>query len=136
VPDTGNGWTARRFFATLTRLGRLRIISQCGPSTFETLCRVEHFTLAQGFVNVISEDYHWHLLIDGFGHLRSRDEVHKRSGRRVVFFELRRDDEAEPFLLIYLYRGTAQEFGEEPLRLFAEMHRDLAAGAHLEGEAA
>jgi hypothetical protein len=97
---------------------------------------VEQFTLAQGFVNVISEDYHWHLLIEGFGHLRSRDEIHQRSGRRVVFFELRRVEEGEPFLLIYLYRGPGQEFGEEPLRLFTEMHRDLAAGAHLEREPA
>lgn len=126
-------WTARRFFEALTLLGPLRVISQSGPSTFEAICELTRFGIADGTLNAITPDYHWHLRLDGFGHLRSRDEIHGRSGRRVLFFELRESPEAAPFLRIYLYRGPGEEFTAEHERLFALLHEDLALGVALEG---
>ena len=66
--------------------------------------------------------------LDGFRRLVSRDEVYGRSGRRVLFFELRESEEAEPFLRIFLYRKAGEEFGEERERLFGELHDELAVG--------
>ena len=133
MPPHTDTWTARRFFEALTLLGPLRVISQSGPSTFEALCELTRFKIADGYLNAITPDYHWHLRLDGFGHLRSRDEIHGRSGRRVLFFELRENPEAAPFLLIYLYRGPGEEFSMEHERLFALLHEDLAGGVALEG---
>lgn len=72
--------TARSFFEALRLLGPLRVISQCGPSTFESICTVRSFSLADGYFNAIDPAFHWHLKLDGFGHLCSRDEIHARSG--------------------------------------------------------
>lgn len=123
--------TVRSFFEALRLLGPLRVISQCGPSTFESICAVRSFSLADGWFNAIDPAFHWHLKLDGFGHLRSRDETHARSGRRVLFFELRTDAAAEPFLTIYLYRRPGQDFGPEQEHLFAELHAELASGVTL-----
>jgi hypothetical protein len=140
ITETENGnepetyvdvWTARRFFNALSRLGRLRIISQSGPSTFEAICDVGTFGISGGYLNAITPAYHWHLRLDGFGHLVSRDETHERSGRRVLFFQLRSEADAEPFLQIYLYRHVGEEFGTERERLFGEVHRELGAGVAL-----
>lgn len=126
--DGAEAWTARRFFTSLSTLGRLRIISQSGPSTFEAICTVGPFGVASGYLNAITPAYHWHLRLDGFGHLVSRDEVHERSGRRVLFFELRGAEAADPFLRIYLYRDAGEEFAPERERSFDELHRELGAG--------
>jgi putative heme iron utilization protein len=126
--------TARSFFEALRLLGPLRVISQCGPSTFESICTMRSFSLADGYFNAIDPAFHWHLKLDGFGHLRSRDEIHARSGRRVLFFELRREAGAEPFLTIYLYRRPGAEFLPEQESLFAQLHAELADGATLTEE--
>jgi hypothetical protein len=125
-------WTARRFFDALTALGPLRVISPSGPSTFEAICEVGAFGIANGYLNAITDSYHWHLKLDGFRHLRSRDEVHARSGRRVLLFELRSAEDAAPFLLVYLHRAKGEEFGRKREGLFADLNRELAAGVHLQ----
>jgi putative heme iron utilization protein len=131
-PHEHQPWTARRFFGDLSTLGPLRVISQCGPSTFEAICEVGAFGIAEGYLNAITASYHWHLRLDGFGHLRSRDETHQRSGRRVLFFELAGAAAAPPFLAIYLYRGAGEDLAPERLERFGDMHRELAAGVAVE----
>jgi putative heme iron utilization protein len=121
-------WTARRLFSELRELGPLRVISQSGPSVFETLCRVDGFGVADGWLNAITPDYHWHLRLDGFGHLATFDRVHGRSGRRVLGFALAAAAGAAPFLEIYLHRGRDEEFGTEREARFAALHRELGAG--------
>jgi hypothetical protein len=130
----GEPWTARRFFGLLGSLGRLRVISQSGPSTFEALCEVGPFEIAHGFVNAVTPVYHWHLALKRFRHLRSHDEVHARSGRRVLFFSLREKPDTEPFLRIYLHREKGEEF--EPAReaRFRAAHGALREGAPIELE--
>lgn len=130
----GSGWTARRFFELLGSLGRLRVISQSGPSTFEALCHVGPFEIAHGFVNAITPDYHWHLAVKRFRHVRSHDDVHARSGRRVLFFSLREDADADPFLRIYLHREKGDEFDAAREARFREAHGALRDGASLELE--
>jgi hypothetical protein len=131
---SGRAWTARRFFALLAQLGPLRIISISGPSTFEAIGELGSFGFARGFMNALCDTYHWHLDVARFGHLRSRDDVHARSGRRVLFFELRERAEQPPFLMIYLHRGKDEEFAPERERRFAQAHAQLADGRALERE--
>jgi hypothetical protein len=134
-PAEAGSWSARRFFALLGTFGRLRVISQSGPSTFEALCRVGPFEIAHGFVNAITPEYHWHLAVKRFRHLRSHDEVHARSGRRVLFFALAEAAGEAPFLRIYLHREKGEEF--EPAReaRFREAHGALREGVALDLEA-
>lgn len=126
-PDAAR-WTAARLFSELRALGRLRVISTSGPSVFEAICRVGAFEIASGHLNIISDAYHWHLGLARFGHLQSHDRVHTRSGRRVLFFELREQAEATPFLRIYLYRPPQSEFEPDALARFGKLHESLAAG--------
>lgn len=121
-------WTARSFFQELAALSPLRVISVSGPSTFEAICRVDRFGIADGYLNAITPDYHWHLDLRGFRHLRSRDEVHERSGRQVLFFELRSGAEEKPFLRIYVHREKGEEFEPERRERFAQLHAELASG--------
>lgn len=130
-----DAWTARRFFALLGSLGRLRVISQSGPSTFEALCTVGPFEIAHGFVNAITPDYHWHLALKRFRHLRSHDEVHARSGRRVLFFTLAEGPGEPPFLRIYLHREKGAEFDAAREAPFREAHGALRAGVAVQPEA-
>jgi hypothetical protein len=125
-------WTAVRFFELLRSLGPLRVISQCGPSTFEAICTLGAFGVRDGYLNAITDAYHWHVALGAFGHLRSRDAVHARSGRRVLYFELRESPDARPFLLIYLYRAKDAELDDERAARFAAAHAELEAGARLE----
>jgi len=124
-------WTQADFFRLLEQLGRLRVISGCGPSTFEALCGFGPWSLEHGFMNAITPEYHWHLALARFRHLRSVDSVHARSGRRVLFFELREQAGDEPFLRIYLHREKNAEFGEERERRFAGAHATLEPGVPL-----
>jgi hypothetical protein len=124
-------WDAARFFDLLRSLGRLRVISQTGPSTFEALCAVDSFEIARGFVNAITPSYHWHLAAKRFRHLRSHDEIHARSGRRVLYFALREEPDSHPFLRIYVHREPGAEFEPEREALFAAAHEDLADGVDL-----
>ena len=128
-------WTHRRFFALLSELGDLRVISQCGPSTFEAICRLGPHGFADGFMNAVCDAYHWHVALGGFGHLRSQDRTHERSGRRVLFFELRESEKSpRPFLSIYLYRPPREAFDEAVVARFLAAHESLAAGCALERE--
>jgi hypothetical protein len=126
-------WTHARFFALLRELGRLRVIHQSGPSTFEALCEMGPHGFAGGFMNAITDAYHWHLRVDGFGHLRSQDTTHRRSGRRVLFFELRERADAAPFAMIYLHREKGAEFEPEREKRFLAAHAQLADGRALVG---
>jgi hypothetical protein len=125
-------WTARDLFDALAELGPLRVISQAGPSTFEAICEVKHFGISDGMLNAMTPQYHWHIDLSGLRHVRTRDEVHVRSGRQVLFFELRSSDEAEPFLFIYLHREKNMPFEEDRMRLFARLHAELGDGVRLE----
>ncbi len=129
-------WTTPRFFALLQQLGRLRVISQCGPSTFEALCDVSSFEIAHGFLNAITRDYHWHLALERCRHLRSHDALHARSGRRVLFFTLAESDASPPFLRIYLHREKGAEFDTEIESRFRQAHDELAPGRALTLESA
>ncbi len=126
------GWTHRRFFDSLRHLGRLRVISRSGPSTFEALCELGPHGFAHGYMNAICNAYHWHLELAPFRHLQTKDTVHARSGRRVLFFELRESPDAAPFLFIYLHREHGEEFDPEREALFATLHAELAEGCILE----
>jgi len=128
-------WTHRRFFDLLGTLGPLRVISISGPSVFEALCTFGPYGFAEGHMNAITPAYHWHLALAGFGHLVSCDEEHARSGRRVLFFELRGADDERPFLRIYLHRPKGEPFDPEIEKRFAEAHAELASGVALEKEA-
>ena len=134
-PRGATSWTAPRFCDLLSRLGRLRVISACGPSVFEALCEVGAHEVAGGHLNVITDAYHWHLAVARFRHLRSHDTVHARSGRRVLFFELREAAEAAPFLRVYVHRDKGAEFESERDALFASAHAELSAGRPVEQEA-
>jgi hypothetical protein len=123
-----------QFFEALRELNPLRIISVSGPSVFEAICDLGAFSISEKWLNAITEGYHWHLQLDRVGHLASRDRIHERSGRRVLFFELREAEESEPFLLIYLHRKKGEEFGEERERRFAALHSLLSDGGSLRTE--
>ncbi len=127
-------WTAARLFTLLGSLGRLRVISQCGPSTFEALCEVGSFSLEAGFVNAITPAYHWHLALKRFRYLQSHDQTHARSKRRVLFFTLHETPGADPFLRIYVHREPGAEFEPEREAVFAEAHRELAGGVDVSRE--
>lgn len=127
-PGAAGVWSHADFFRLLEQMGRLRVISGCGPSTFEALCGFGPWSLEAGFMNAITPEYHWHLALARFRHVRSVDAVHARSGRRVLFFELREQASDEPFLRLYLHREKGAEFGEERERRFAGAHATLAPG--------
>lgn len=124
----GSPWTAERFFGELAELGRLRVISVCGPSVFEALCEVGPFDARDGFLNMITDAYHWHFAAAGFRHLRSVDAVHARSDRRVLYFELREQPDAPPFLRIYLFRPHGEEFSPAVVERFEALHSELGDG--------
>lgn len=126
-------WTARRFFQALQELGPLRVISVAGPSQFEAFCEVVPGSVSGGTLKMVSPEYHWHVRLDGLGHLRSRDEEHERHGRRLRYFELREREEAEPFLYVHLYREPGEELSPRRAARFAEMHAELGSGCQLAG---
>lgn len=127
-----SGWTAPRFFDLLNDLGRLRVISVCGPSVFEAICQAGPYEIVGDFLNMITDAYHWHFALKRLGHLRSFDTTHARSGRRVLYFELREQPEDDPFLRIYAYRPPRADFEPAVLERFAEAHRELAEGVAVE----
>lgn len=121
----------REFFDGLRGLSPLRIIQITGPSVFETICDVESFSISDGWLNAITPQYHWHLSLERFKCLTTRDTVHDRSGRRVLFFELRESTDEEPFLLIYLHRAKGAEFEAEREAGFASLHGHCSRGAQM-----
>lgn len=126
-------WTPERFFALLAALSPLRVISVCGPSTFEAILEFGPHGFAAGHMNAITDAYHWHLRLDGIGSVQSFDTLHARSGRRVLFFELREHASDErPCLHVYLHRERGADFDPARERRFAEAHADLAAGMSFE----
>ena len=133
---TGEAWSHRRFFALLREMGRLRVIHRSGASTFEALCTMGPHGFAEGYMNAITDAYHWHLKLDGFGYLRTHDTTHARSGRRVMFFELGEKRGTPPFAMIYLHREKGEEFEPEREKRFLEAHGELGAGRDLATEEA
>lgn len=123
--------THREFFDALRDLAPLRVISTCGPSVFEAICGFGAYGVADGHLNAITEAYHWHIDLGRFRVLTSRDETHARSGRRVLFFELREAPAAEPFLLVYLHRPQGEEFAPDREARFAGLHARLTAGEEM-----
>lgn len=110
------------------------MISISGPSVFEALCTFGPYGFAGGHMNAMTPAYHWHLRLAGLARVRTRDEVHARSGRRVLFFELYEPEASAPFLRIYLYREKGEPFAPEREKRFAEVHAELAEGAEFEPE--
>lgn len=104
------------------------MISISGPSVFEALCTFGPYGFAGGHMNAMTPAYHWHLKLSGLARVRTRDEVHARSGRRVLFFELYEPRASAPFLRIYLYRDKGAEFEPEREARFARAHAELAQG--------
>lgn len=135
IPEAAYPWTARRFFSLLGDLGRLRVISICGPSVFESLCEAGAFEIEDGSMNMVTDAFHWHVAIARLRHLQSHDALYARSGRNVLFFELREWVEASPFLRIYVYRAPGAEFPARVLDVFRRAHAELANGVAI-GEAA
>ena len=133
---TGDRWTHRRFFALLRELGRLRVIHRAGASTFEALCTMGPHGFAEGHMNAITDEYHWHVKLSAFGHLRTQDTTHGRSGRRVMFFELREQEASPPFAFIYLHREKGEEFAPDRELRFLAAHAELGAGRNLAMEEA
>lgn len=129
-------WTARRFFTCLSRLGRLTIVSHSGPTTFKAFCELDELSIANGHLSVVDKAYHWHLRLDGFGHVLSRDKVHTGSQRRALFFELRREAASKPFLKIYLHTAVGQDLDPGLAARFAELHRELGQGRQIDREGA
>lgn len=128
APADGTAWTAPRFFDLLPKLGRLRVISICGPSVFESICEAGPYDLQGGALNMITPRFHWHLAHERLAHLRSRDTTHERSGRRVLFFELRETPNEAPFLRIYVHRPPNEDFDPAVLDVFASTHAELGEG--------
>lgn len=104
----------RAFFEMLRDVSPVRVISISGASVFEAISRVGEVELAEGFLNAITPAYHWHVDLKRFREVRARDELHARSGRRVMFFELAEEAGAKSFLMIYVHREKGVEF--EPAR--------------------
>ena len=126
----------REFFEVLRSVSPLRVIQITGPSVFETICDVDSFSLREEWLNAITPLYHWHLNVDRFKHLTTKDEIHERSGRRVLFFELRESSGDErPFLLIYLHRGKDEEFDAVREQTFQQLHDRCSGGATVGVEA-
>lgn len=128
-------WTHARVFRLLGDLDRLRVISVCGPSVFESLCTFGPHGFAQGHMNAITPAYHWHVDLARFGHVRSGDRIYERSQRRVLFLELCEKRGDEPFLRIFVYRDKDTEFDPGVEKAFAEAHTELGEGVDLASEA-
>ncbi len=129
-------WDAARFFDLLQQLGKLRVISVCGPSVFESICVAGPYDIAGGFLNMVTDAFHWHVAVGRLRHLQSHDTTHGRSGRNVLFFELREQAGDAPFLRIYVYRAPGAEFEPAIANAFARAHEELKQGAALvSGEA-
>jgi hypothetical protein len=131
IPSASNR-SPEELFGALRVLSPLRIISVCGPSVFEAIEDFGPFGIHDGWMNAMSDRYHWHLQLDRIGWITTRDTIHERSGRRVLFLELREKLDAEPFLLLYLHRAKGEEFEEERLALFERLHALYGEGAPLE----
>ena len=121
-------------FGLIRQLSPLRVIQISGPSVFETICELDSFSIADGWFNAITPQYHWHLALEQFQQITTRDTIHERSGRRVLFFELRQSSNEDPFLLIYLHRGKGQEFESDREEIFERLHGRCSEGALVEIE--
>lgn len=119
----------RTFFDVLRDVSPVRIISISGASVFEAICRIDEVTLADGHLNAITPAYHWHLDLKRFRTVRAHDEIHARSGRRVMFFELAEEPAAKPFLMIYVHREKGAEFEPEREARFKEYAATLTPAA-------
>lgn len=121
--------THRELFEAFTALGPLRIISIAGASVFESICRLEQWGINDGYMNAFTDAYHWHVDLGRFRHVRTRDETHDRSGRRVLYFELCEEAGAEPFLRVYVHREKNVAFDDTREQAFNGLHALLGTGA-------
>ena len=110
------------------------MIHRAGASTFEALCTMGPHGFAEGHMNAITDAYHWHVKLSAFGYLRTHDTTHGRSGRRVLFFELRERESTPPFAFIYVHREKGSEFEPEREQRFLDVHGELGAGRAIELE--
>lgn len=133
VPNTDSRplWSADRFFDLLQTFPRVRVILMTGPSVFEALCTPGAYSIQGRFLNAITSEYHWHLDTSRFGYLKSCDQIHTRSGRRVLFFSLHESEADQPFLQIYLYREPGEEFDPQVESSFLRAHEELSEGVRL-----
>lgn len=132
-PDDGPR-SAEELFASLERLGAFRIIHQAGPSTFEAIAPIVASTVVGPFLNLIGDDYHWHLRLSGLGHAQTFDGTHARSGRRVLYLALADRAPAEGghvFTRLYVHRAKDADFDPAVLAGFMTLHATLAAGRAL-----
>ena len=129
-----SNWSATRFFDLLPKLGRLRVISVCGPSVFEAICEAGSYTVERGSINMVTAEFHWHFAPARLSFLQSHDTVHARSGRRVLFFTLHEREDEAPFLRIYVYRRPNEEFDAAAADVFRTAHEDLASGVVVRAE--
>lgn len=123
------GWTVTRFFDLLPKLGRLRVISVCGPSVFEAICEAGAYSVEGGSLDMVTPAFHWHVAHERLRFVRSHDTEHERSGRRVLFFALRESEDAPPFLRIYVYRPPNEPFDPAVLDAFLAAHAEIGEGA-------
>ena len=135
MPDTHAPWTAPDVFGLLRRLSPLRVISECGPSVFEAIVDFDRHGFAHGHMNAMTPTYHWHLALDGLGWIRTRDEIHERSGRRVLYLEFARSSKTPRFLSVYVHRDKGEDFDDARLGVFEAAHDDLRDGRPIEGRA-
>ena len=129
--DSRSPWSADRFFDLLQTFPRVRVILMTGPSVFEALCTPGAYSIQGRFLNAITPEYHWHLDTSRFGFLKSSDQIHARSGRRVLFFSLHETESDEAFLQIYLYREPGAEFDPKVESSFLLAHEELSEGVRL-----
>jgi len=129
-----SGLTAERFFQRLSGLGPFRIIHQSGPSTFEAIAPIARAQVAGPFLNIICDEYHWHLKLVDLRWVESFDQIHARSGRRVLGFSLAdgtpRSGGAS-FTRLYVHRAKDAEFDARVLAAFRELHAVFEWGAEL-----
>ena len=83
-------------------------------------------------MNMVTDEFHWHVALSRFRHLQSHDTVHRRSGRNVLFFELRESAAAAPFLRVYAYRAPGSEFAPAVVEAFGAAHTELRDGVELD----
>lgn len=124
-------WTLARLFRELAELGDLRVIVSTPGSVFECICRIRGFGIASGWLNAITEGYHWHLDLGALRFARTRDEIHERSGRQVLFLELGTAAGAARSVAIYLHRPFGESWSPGRLERFGRLREAFDDGREL-----
>ncbi|HEV7670810.1 MAG TPA: hypothetical protein VGS22_20000 [Thermoanaerobaculia bacterium] len=130
-PQEGPPWTLARLFGELVDLGDLRVIVTTPGSVFECICRIRGFGIAGGWLNAMTEGYHWHIDLGAIRFARTRDEIHERSGRQVLYLELGTAPEAVPSFAIYLHRPSGEPWSSERFERFGGLREVFDGGREL-----